>query len=61
MKLTRKQIDIIIEQTREELKGKAASIKTTLGYYTPKQANWSYIVGWTWDGDLVCTRFGHIM
>ena len=61
MKLTKKQIEIIREQTKKELKGTHQSICTTLGWYTPSQANWSYIVGWTYDGDLVVTRFGEVM
>lgn len=61
MKLTRKQIEIIREQTKKELKGTYQSICTTLGRYTPSQANWSYLAGWTYDGDLVVTRFGKVM
>ena len=61
MKLTRKQIEIIREQTKKELKGTHQSIYTTLGWYTPSQANWSYLAGWTYNGDLVVTRFGEVM
>jgi hypothetical protein len=61
MKLTRKQIEIIREQTKKELKGTHQSICTTLGWYTPSQANWSYLAGWTYDGNLVVTRFGEVV
>ena len=61
MKLTKKQIEIIREQTKKELKGTHQSICTTLGWYTPSQANWSYFAGWTYNGDLVVTRFGEVM
>lgn len=60
MKLTKKQIDIIIRHTKKSLKGKYASISTTLGYYTPSGANWSYVAGWTYDGYLVVTVFGQV-
>lgn len=61
MKLTKKQIEIIREQTKKELKGTHQSISVTLGWYTPSQANWSYLAGWTYNGDLVVTRFGEVM
>ena len=61
MKLTRKQTEIVRQMTRYDLAGKQVSIHTTLGYYQPSQANWCYIVGWTAEGDLVCTRFGEVM
>lgn len=61
MKLTKKQIEIIREQTKKELKGKQKSICIILGWHTPSQANWSYLAGWTYDGDLVVTRFGEVM
>lgn len=60
MKLTKKQIDLIIKNTKPELKGTHQSIKTTLGYFMPYNANWSYIAGWTYDGDLVVTVFGQV-
>lgn len=60
MKLTKKQIEIIIEQTRKDIKGKSASLYKTLGYYMPSNANWSYQAGWTYEGDLVVTQFGII-
>ena len=61
MKLTKKQIELIRERTKKELKGTHQSICTTLGFYTPTQANWSYVAGWTYDGDLVVTRFGEVI
>lgn len=60
MNLTKKQIDIIIKKTKKSLKGKQFSIMTTLGYFMPYGANWSYHAGWTYDGDLVVTVFGQV-
>lgn len=61
MKLTRKQIDLIIKHTKKGLKGKYVSISTTLGWYTPSNANWSYFAGWDYSGNLIVTRFGQVM
>lgn len=61
MNLTKKQIDLIVSKTKKSLKGKSASIMTTLGYFQPNYANWSYVAGWTYSGDLVVTRFGQIV
>lgn len=61
MKLTKKQINIIRENTDPTLKGQHKSIWTTLGYFTPAGANWSYIAGYTVDHELVVTRFGEVM
>lgn len=61
MRLTKKQIDLIINSTKKELKGKNTNIYVTLGYYTPCGANWSYIAGWTMYGELVVTRFGEVL
>ena len=60
MNLTKKQIEIIKKQTKPELKGRDASIAVLLGTYTKSGANWSYLVGWTYEGDLVVTVFGEI-
>lgn len=60
MNLTKKQIDIIISKTKKSLKGYHASLATTLGYFHPVGANWSYHAGWTYEGDLVVTVFGEI-
>lgn len=60
MKLTKKQIELIIKNTKKELKGKYASIAQTLGYFQKTGANWSYVAGWTYDGDLVVTVFGQV-
>lgn len=60
MKLTKKQIDTIIENTKKELKGTQQSLHTELGYYTKSCANWSYCAGWTYDGELVVTVFGEV-
>ena len=61
MNLTKKQIELIRENTPEELKGYYVSIKTTLGYFQPSGANWRWVAGWTYEGQLVVTRFGEIM
>lgn len=61
MRLTKKQIDIIILKTKKELKGKNISICNILGTYTKYGANWSYVAGWTYEGDLVATRFGEVL
>ena len=66
MKLTRKQIDIIIQHTPHELKGKQISSFSgdRLGSYAPSAANWAYIAQYiTHNGApvLVVTRFGEIM
>lgn len=43
MKLTKKQIDIIRENTPKELKGvNTAYTIADFGYYQPSQANWAY-------------------
>lgn len=61
MKLSKKQIDLIRKNTKKDLKGYHASIAEVLGYFQRAGANWSYIAGWTYDGDLVVTRFGEIL
>ena len=66
MKLTRKQIDIIILYTPSELKGKQVGSWTgyKLGSHTPSNANWSYIAQYIdYNGMpiLVVTQFGEIM
>lgn len=66
MKLTKKQIDIIRENTPGGLKG--LQVKTwsgnTLGSFRPTGANWSYIavyIDYNGAPVLVVTRFGEIM
>ena len=61
MKLTKKQIEIIREQTPAELRGTRPFIIQTLGYFMPSGANWSYIAGFTFDGVLVVTRYGAVV
>ena len=61
MKLTKKQIETIRANTREELKGYHQALRQTLGYFTPYGANWSFCAGWTYEGDLVVTRFGEVI
>jgi len=60
MTLTKKQVDLVIKNTKPELKGTQVTIAQSLGYYMKSQANWSYQVGWTYEGDLVCTVFGEV-
>ena len=60
MKLSKKQINEIIKQTKKELKGTQQSIATQLGYFRPAAANWAYLAGWTYSGDLVVTVFGEV-
>ena len=64
MNLTKKQIEIIRENTPQELKGSQQSIMVTLGYYQPKNANWCYDAGYIeFKGCeiLIVTRFGQVM
>ena len=60
-RLTRKQINLIVAQIPEELRGTQAHITTAFGAYSPSNANWSYVAGWTNNGDLVVTRFGEVV
>lgn len=62
MKLTKKQINLIISNTPSHLKGKvigSAAVYPILGSYTKAGANWSYIAGW-YEGALIVTVFGEI-
>lgn len=61
MKLTRKQIETIRSHTPDSMKGKQVKIDDVLGTYQKSGANWSYIVGWTYDNILVVTAFGEVM
>lgn len=64
MNLTKKQIEIIKQYTPQELKGKQISLYSTLGYFRPVMANWSFIAGYVLYKDvyvLVVTRFGEIL
>lgn len=61
MKLTKKQINLIAQHTPADLVGTHQGIVTDLGYYQPAGANWSYHAGWTYDGQLVVTQFGHVV
>lgn len=60
MKLTKKQIDIIIDHTPDELKGTYAPIIANFGYYMKSDANWSYQAGYTVNNVLVVTVFGQV-
>ena len=54
MKLTRKQIETIIENTPKELDGKHNSFQSDFGYYMKANANWSYQAGYIkHEGGLV--------
>ena len=66
MKLTKKQIDLIIENTPSELHGKSVGscAGVELGYYSPAGANWAYhaqFIDYNGVPVLVIIRFGHIM
>ena len=66
MKLTKKQIDIIVSNTPSELHGKPVTGATgyELGYYSPVNANWAYhaqYINYNGVPVLVATQFGHIL
>lgn len=64
MKLTKKQIDIIVENTPQELRGYHTSFDCDLGYFAPTGANWAYLAGYVRHGDgmvLVAKLHGKIM
>lgn len=61
MKLTKAQMELIVEHTKKELKGTHQNIATDFGYFQPSGANWCYKAGWTYDGDLVVTCFGEVV
>lgn len=64
MKLTKKQIDIIRENTPKELKGQHLSVWDRLGYYQKTGANWSYVAGYVEHNGqkvLVVTVFGEVV
>lgn len=56
-RLSKRQIDAIIKRTPAHLKGTFPKIEETFGYYAKPETNWSYIAGWTKDGDLVVTVY----
>ena len=63
-RLTKRQIQQIIKRTPAELKGTSPGssyIREVLGSFTPNEANWSYVAGWTADDRLVVIRHGEIM
>lgn len=66
MKLTKKQIDLIISHTPAELHGKPVTGWTgcELGYYMPAGANWAYHAQYIDHNGapiLVVIQFGHIV
>ena len=66
MKLTKKQIDIIIKNTPALLRGcpVGSCAGVELGYYQPAGANWSYhaqYIDYNGAPVLVVTQFGHIV
>ena len=61
MKLTKKQIDLIIKNTPEFLKGTFPKVGDELGTYQKSDANWSYHAVWTQDLNmLVVTVYGQV-
>jgi len=60
MNLTKKQINLIIENTKKELKGTFTSISKILGYFQKADANWSYQAGWDHENNLIVTVFGEV-
>ena len=63
MKLTKRQIDIIVENTPKELKGFHNSFDCDFGYFMPSNANWCYRAGYVKHNDnlvLVVKVFGQI-
>lgn len=66
MKLTKKQIDLIIANTPAELHGQpvGSCAGIELGYNQPAGANWAYhakYIDYNGIPVLVAIRFGHIM
>lgn len=64
MKLTKKQMQKIIDNTPEHLKGLAVgstALVEELGDYQPQDANWSFRAGWLNSGELVVLQFGTVM
>ena len=64
MRLTKKQIEIIRENTPKELKGQHASIEQDFGYFMKSGANWAYCAGYITRNNtkyLVVTVFGEII
>ena len=69
MKLTKKQIEIIRQNTPAEIVGKqrasiCAQYLGEFGYYQPSWANWAYIAEYIqFNGQplLIVTQFGEIM
>lgn len=65
MKLTKKQIELIVRNTPEDLRMESigSSAGNELGYYQPSGANWAYHAVFIERNGyplLVVTRFGHI-
>lgn len=61
MKLTKGQINAIIDHTPADLVGKFPWISETLGGYSRPEWNWGYRAGWTSEGVLVVTCFGEVI
>lgn len=69
MKLTKKQIETIRQNTPAELVGKqrariSAQYLGEFGYFKPSNANWAYIAEYIkYNGQplLIVTQFGEIM
>ena len=60
-RLTLSQIKIIVKRTPKELEGRQIHFVEELGYFVRRNANWTYVAGWTDEGLLVVTRFGSIV
>ena len=63
MKLTRQQINIIVENTPQELKGQQMRLEIDFGSYMKSNANWSYRAGYVKHNGqmvLVVTVFGEV-
>jgi putative NIF3 family GTP cyclohydrolase 1 type 2 len=66
MKLTKKQIDLIVRHTPKELHMQPVNVWNAdeLGTYTPGGVNWSYhahYIDYNGMPLLVVSRFGHII
>lgn len=61
IKLTKKQMNAIVARTPAELVDTCPYIAETLGYYSRPEWNWGYKAGWTSDGVLCVTQFGHVV
>lgn len=61
MKLTKKQIDVIIKNTPENLRGTFPRVYDELGMFSKQDANWAYHAVYTDTGALVVTVYGQVV